>query len=197
MPRRLPSACRQRLAERDAEILDRVVLIDVEIAVGLDAQVEGAMPRDQLQHVIEETDAGAHLYRPVPSSVSDTRMCVSVGLAIDYRRVAQHLLERGDGAARVGRPAGRDSQAAGAAGLVRSIAHVDAARASAAATLRDTIADADQHEVRRARPGLQPRRSQAATSSRRDASTSATYVRTYSRSASAAGSARTAAALTL
>ena len=49
---------RHRFAERDAEVLDRVMLIDVEIAGGLDVEVEGAVPREQLQHVIEKPDAG-------------------------------------------------------------------------------------------------------------------------------------------
>jgi len=37
-----------------------VMLIDVEIAARLDAEIEGAMTRHQLQHVIEKPDAGAH-----------------------------------------------------------------------------------------------------------------------------------------
>ena len=45
---------RHRLAERDAEILDGVVLVDVEIAGRLHRQVEPAVRREQLQHVVEE-----------------------------------------------------------------------------------------------------------------------------------------------
>ena len=47
-----------RLAERDADVLDRVVLVDVEIALGAQAQVEAAVAREQLQHVVEKADAG-------------------------------------------------------------------------------------------------------------------------------------------
>ncbi len=61
MPRRLPSAGRHRLAQRDAEILDRVMLIDVQIADGFDLEVERAMSREKLEHVIQKTDARAHL----------------------------------------------------------------------------------------------------------------------------------------
>src|SRR5262249_15391855 len=39
------------LPEGDAEVFDRVVLVDVEIAVGVDCQVEDAVPRHQLEHV--------------------------------------------------------------------------------------------------------------------------------------------------
>ena len=49
----------ESLAERDADVLDRVVLIDVEIARGMQFQIEAAVPREQLQHVIEEANAGA------------------------------------------------------------------------------------------------------------------------------------------
>jgi hypothetical protein len=38
-----------------------VVRVDVEVARRRDRQVEAAMPREQLEHVIEEADAGPHL----------------------------------------------------------------------------------------------------------------------------------------
>ena len=37
------------------------MLVDVEVARRLDRQIERAMPRDELQHVIEEADAGRHV----------------------------------------------------------------------------------------------------------------------------------------
>ena len=46
-----------RLAQADADVLDRVVLIDVQIALGLDRQIESPVPREQLQHVVEKADA--------------------------------------------------------------------------------------------------------------------------------------------
>ena len=67
-----------RLAEHDADVFDRVVLIDVEIAGGLERQVEAAVTREQLEHVIEEADAGADV---VPAAAVDDqlpRICVSV-----------------------------------------------------------------------------------------------------------------------
>ena len=48
----------QRGAERDADVLDRVVLVDVEVALGLDGDVDQAVAGDLLQHVVEEADAG-------------------------------------------------------------------------------------------------------------------------------------------
>jgi hypothetical protein len=52
---------RDGLAERDPEILHGVMLVDVEVALGIDAEVEHAVARHQFQHVIEKPDAGAHL----------------------------------------------------------------------------------------------------------------------------------------
>src|SRR3954464_11965280 len=52
---------RHGFAERDAEILHRMVLIDIEVPSRLDAQVEGAVAGDELEHVVEKTDAGRDL----------------------------------------------------------------------------------------------------------------------------------------
>ena len=48
-----------RLAENDSHVLDRVMLIDVQVTVALSVEIETAVTREQLQHVIEEADAGA------------------------------------------------------------------------------------------------------------------------------------------
>ncbi len=46
------------LADHDADVFDRVVLVDFEITIGAQLQIEGAMLREQLEHVIEEANAG-------------------------------------------------------------------------------------------------------------------------------------------
>ena len=48
-------------AERDADVFDGVVLIDVEIAVAFEFEIECAVAGEQLQHVIEEANAGGDL----------------------------------------------------------------------------------------------------------------------------------------
>jgi hypothetical protein len=48
----------QRLAETDAGVLDRVVMIDVNVADRFDGQIEQRMLGQQSQHVIEEADTG-------------------------------------------------------------------------------------------------------------------------------------------
>ena len=48
----------QRCPKRDADILHRVVLVDMEVALGVDRQVDQAVAGDLVQHVVEEADAG-------------------------------------------------------------------------------------------------------------------------------------------
>ena len=48
---------RQCLAERDTDILDRVVCINVQVTARIDLQVDQAMTGDLIQHVVKETDA--------------------------------------------------------------------------------------------------------------------------------------------
>ena len=85
MPRLLSDRLQHGFAERDAEILHGVMLIDVEIALGLDAQVEAAVAREELQHVIEEPDAGRDVVLAPP--VEDERQADNRfgGPPIDYR----------------------------------------------------------------------------------------------------------------
>ena len=58
MPRLSPSALAKRLAERDADILDRMVVVDMQVARGADLQVDQRMARDLVEHMIEKADAG-------------------------------------------------------------------------------------------------------------------------------------------
>ena len=44
-------------AERNADVLDGVMLVHVQIALGCEPKIEAAVARDQVQHVIEEGNA--------------------------------------------------------------------------------------------------------------------------------------------
>src|SRR5262245_10731532 len=79
----------ERLAERDTDIFDRVVLVDVEIALGLQREIEAAVAREQLQHVIEEADAGADV---VASLAVNGQPSLDLGLSCPpiERRAALH-----------------------------------------------------------------------------------------------------------
>ena len=48
----------QGLAQSDTNVLDRVMGVDMQVAVGLNAQVDQSMARDLVQHVVEERQAG-------------------------------------------------------------------------------------------------------------------------------------------
>src|ERR1700722_11360131 len=47
-----------RLAERNTDIFSGVMMIDVEVAFGLDLDIDPRMPRQEIKHVIEEADTG-------------------------------------------------------------------------------------------------------------------------------------------
>jgi hypothetical protein len=48
----------QRPSERDADVLDEVVLVDMEVARRLDLETEAPVHRERVEHVVEEADAG-------------------------------------------------------------------------------------------------------------------------------------------
>src|SRR5206468_3450542 len=51
----------QRLAEADADVLDGVMGVHVQVALGLDVEIDEAVARQQVEHVVEEADAGGEL----------------------------------------------------------------------------------------------------------------------------------------
>ena len=54
------------------------MLIDVEVAVGLQRQVEAAVTREELQHVVEEADPGADVVAAAAVERQPPAICVSV-----------------------------------------------------------------------------------------------------------------------
>jgi hypothetical protein len=71
-----------RLAERDADVLDRVVGAGFEVPGGPHPEPQAAVPRKQVEHVVEEADAGlgARLAAVEVEGERDLRL---VRLAID------------------------------------------------------------------------------------------------------------------
>ena len=61
MPRLSPSALRSAWPERDADILDRVVVVDVAVALGANRHIDQRMARELVEHVVEEADAGQNV----------------------------------------------------------------------------------------------------------------------------------------
>jgi hypothetical protein len=58
----LPESLGQGLTDRYAGVLDRVVGVDLEVALGRHLEPESAVPAELIQHVIEERDAGGGRY---------------------------------------------------------------------------------------------------------------------------------------
>ena len=63
MPARSPSAFDDRLADDVAGILGGVVEIDMQVALGVQRDVDQAVLRELLQHVVEKPDPGRDLGR--------------------------------------------------------------------------------------------------------------------------------------
>ena len=49
------------LPKRDAHIFDRVVAVNVQVALALDVEVYQAMPGNLIEHMVKKTDAGRQL----------------------------------------------------------------------------------------------------------------------------------------
>ena len=58
IPARSPSASANAAPEDERDVLDRVVLVDLEVAVGLDREVEQAVVGERAEEVVVEADAG-------------------------------------------------------------------------------------------------------------------------------------------
>ncbi len=80
---------RDRLAERDADVFDRVVAVDVQIAVARDVEVDQPVAGDLVEHVVEEADAGGKLGSPRAVKVQGHTDLRLVGVA-DYVGSAVH-----------------------------------------------------------------------------------------------------------
>ena len=72
-----------RLAERDAGVLDGVVVVDVQVALGLDRHVDQRMARQLLQHMVEEADAGGDVEAAGAVDIDGDRDRGLLGLAAD------------------------------------------------------------------------------------------------------------------
>ena len=198
MPRLSPSALAHGLAERDADVLDGVMRVHVEIACGRNRQVESAVTREELEHVVEEADAGAR--RRIGRG---RRGRSPAGSAfrwfVDQRARDARMSSRAASASVVcsTTPAVRRMQPAqpGADDLSRTRMPSGLERLGDGAGGR---ADAKQHEVRLARPERQPvAPAEVVDQLRATCATRPRTTRGTPRSSSAASSAAIAQMLTL
>ena len=83
------------LADDDSAVLGGVVEIDVQVALGLQLDVDQAVARQLLQHVVEKTDAGGHGVVPGAVEIDGRGDLGLLGLALDARRTHGRFLGRG------------------------------------------------------------------------------------------------------
>jgi len=57
------------LAKRNADVLHRVVLIDIQIAFGRELKIEAAVMSEEFEHVIEEANSARYLIFPAPVDI--------------------------------------------------------------------------------------------------------------------------------
>ena len=89
MPALSPSACARALPKTDADVLDRVMRVDVQVALALHAEVEQAVLGQVRQHVVEEANAGGDLGPcPCRRDSSDRLDVGLVGRSVDRDGVA-------------------------------------------------------------------------------------------------------------
>ena len=74
------------LAERNAGVLDGVVVVDVQVALGLDRHVDQRVARKLLQHMVEEADAGGDIEAAGAVDIDGDRDRGLLGLAADLCR---------------------------------------------------------------------------------------------------------------
>ena len=84
------------LAEGDADVLDRVVRVDVQIALGADVEVDQAMARDLVEHVLEKRNPGLERRAPpVPSRFTLTVIWVSLVLRVTLGAACHGVIQLG------------------------------------------------------------------------------------------------------
>ena len=74
-----------RLPQRDADILHRVVVVDMQVALRRQGQIEQCMAGQQFQHVIEETDPGLDRDRTAPVEIQGQIDIGFGGAALDAK----------------------------------------------------------------------------------------------------------------
>ena len=80
----------ERLPEDDADVLDRVVGTGLEVAAGLHLQAEAAVAGQQVEHVVEEADAG--LCARLPAVEVEGEPNLGLGRAALFVRGSAHRL---------------------------------------------------------------------------------------------------------
>jgi hypothetical protein len=86
------------LAERDADILGGVVLVDMQVTIGFDRQVETRVARKAIEHVVQETDTSGDIRPARTVQVEQYFYLALPGLTVDPRGTRlRHSSEHSNG----------------------------------------------------------------------------------------------------
>ena len=114
-----------RLAEHDAGVFGGVVLVDVQVALGLQLDVDPGVARQELEHVVEEADAGRDLGAAGAVEVQLDGDLGLLGGAGDLARAHRELLEIAPPSTSKISPAPQAAAAGSGYGLRNAREHLD------------------------------------------------------------------------
>src|SRR5579864_2137453 len=89
--RTIPQRLAKRAPHHDPDILDRMMLIDMKVAARLDHEIEEAMAREALQHMVEKWYAGMNFAAPRTVQRERHRDRRLARLALDSRVTRRRL----------------------------------------------------------------------------------------------------------
>ena len=81
-----PKRLSERTPKDNADILNRVMIVDVKVAGGSDAEIEKAVACEAIEHVIEKGHAGRDFAAPGTVESKSNRHRGLAGLTLDLRR---------------------------------------------------------------------------------------------------------------
>jgi hypothetical protein len=76
---------RDGLTERDADILDRVVIVDMRVAMRFDLEIDQTVSRDLVEHMVEKRHAGGQLLLAGAVEIELHTDLRFAGIANDFR----------------------------------------------------------------------------------------------------------------
>src|SRR5260370_7766128 len=71
-------------AEGDADVFDGMMLVHIEVATGIHAEIKRTVARNQLEHVVEEADSRGNARRSTPIEIQFQPDVHPVALALNF-----------------------------------------------------------------------------------------------------------------
>jgi hypothetical protein len=84
-PALCPERFKHRLAQSNPGVLDGVMLIHIQVALGPECQIERAMSRDKVQHVVQKADSSGHAGNAAAIQIQPDADVCFVGFSVKSR----------------------------------------------------------------------------------------------------------------